>query len=200
MPTVSLLPDPLAEKCMDLLRKYFVSKLVNQNSEFAGTEQDTQYGNNVGTTGRQQMRFAGIKVNHGLNIDGLEWWYELADGSIQEVGRWIGRHNGDREDPIPLAKDEELLAIEAGVRGEKIQQLAFVTSKKLWPAVSGYYGRNRADTFKTITAPRVIGLFGWKGDPIYSIGLVFQMLANDARSRDFLLAMEPFLFPDHVYD
>lgn len=200
LPTIALLPDLLAKKCTDILRKYFVSQLVNQRSEYAGTEQDTPYGDNFGTTGSQRARFAGIKVNHGLNIDGLEWWYELGDGSIHEVGRWIGRHNGDREDPIPLAKDEELIAIEAGVRDERIQQLAFVTSKKRYPGESGYYGRNRADTFTTITAPRVIGLFGWKGDPIYSIGIVFRMLANNAKSRDFLLAMEPFLFPDHVYD
>ena len=38
------------------------------------------------------------------------------------------------------------------------------------------------------------GLFGWKGDLIYSIGFEFQMLANNAKSREFLLAMEPFLF------
>lgn len=208
LPIINILPDELAKTCLEILRKYFVSKLVSQRGEFIGTEQDTAYAFNLGVpvgSTRASPRFAGIKINHGLNVDGLEWWYEYSDGSTVETGAWIGGHSGENTDTIPLAKDEELIAIEAGVHDEKIQQIAFVTSKKRYPGLSGYYGRNRAQNFKTITAPRVTGLFGWHGTgwrtkPIYSVGFEFKMLANDTKSREFLLAMEPFLFPDHVYD
>ena len=98
-----------------------------------------------------------------------------------------------------------MVAVEVGTRGEKVQQLAFTTSSKRWPGQSGYYARHAAETFRTIKAPRVTGLFGWHGtgygsQPIYSIGLEFLVLADNTKSRDFLLAMEPFLFPDHIYD
>jgi hypothetical protein len=200
LPTIDVLPNDLSKKCQEILRKYFISKLVSQRSEYVGTEQDTPYANHLGTAAGGSRRFAGVKINHGRNVDGLQWWYESSDGSIHEVGRWIGAFRGEHDDIIPLAKGEELISIEVGILGERIQQLAFETSTKRYPGQSGYYGRDRAQSFKTITAPRVTGLFGWKGDLIYSIGFEFQMLANDTKSREFLLAMEPFLFSDQVYD
>ena len=43
VPTIDVLPGALATKCREILRKYFVSKLVSQRSEYVGTAQDTPY-------------------------------------------------------------------------------------------------------------------------------------------------------------
>ena len=43
------------------------------------------------------------------------------------------------------------------------------------------------------------GIFGRTGALVHALGLSYLALATDAKSREYLLAMEPYLFPDYDY-
>ncbi|MGH6853186.1 MAG: hypothetical protein ACREDJ_08350, partial [Methylocella sp.] len=53
--------------------------------------------------------------------------------------------------------------------------------------------------FKTIEAPRVRGIIGSSGAYVHRLGLAYAALASNANSREYLLAMEPSLFPEGDY-
>ena len=79
-----------------------------------------------------------------------------------------------------------------------VRQIRIRTNRGWYPSV-GYYGRAHVDEYKMIEAPRVRGLFGWKGDLVHSVGLNYLALSDSAKSRAYLLAMEPYLFPRRDY-
>ena len=83
-----------------------------------------------------------------------------------------------------------------------MQRVAFITSAGVrYPNSDGFYGRNKGskDVLKTIEAPRVRGIVGSNGAYIHRLGLSYAALDADAKSREYLLAMEPYLFPDGDY-
>jgi MAC/Perforin domain len=217
-------PITLKEKCNELLRDYFRSKLVRRRTAVGGNLDADRFGHeiDVGVV----KRITKIVVNHGVNFDGLRWWFELYDtasadaisraqrnadphstGSqfgrpvVIDTGRWIGAHGGEHEDTIELQADEEITAIELGTDASGgVVKIAFKTNKNRYPGDEGFYGRARVDKYTTIEAPRVRGFFGYKGARVHGIGLLYLGLGDDAKSREYLLAMEPYLFPDsHDY-
>ena len=65
--------------------------------------------------------------------------------------------------------------------------------------IPAFTGEAKTDQRKTIEAPRVRGIFGRTGALVHALGLSYLALATDAKSREYLLAMEPYLFPDYDY-
>jgi hypothetical protein len=207
VPIVDFLPAALKEKCIGILRNYFLSQLDCRRGDFVGAQHGEPFDSDISKV----RRIVEIVVNGEDDVNGLQWTYEQYDGkkiTKGESGRY-GRFRsnfqtgvGQKGTPIILKEDEELVAIEAGIDRQSagiIKQIAFVTNRKRWPGDTGYYGRSRVDYYKTITAPRVRGFFGSAENLIHSVGLKYVGLANDANSREFLLAMEPYLFPDYDY-
>ena len=201
-PIIAFLEPKLRTKCMDILRRYFLSQLDSRKSDAAGDPHGDEFAPDISTV----KRIAEIKVNHGENVDGLELSYELygEDGkttttvSTGRIGPWRGEHTAT----IKLRADEEITAIDAGIDSKRdngiLRQVAFVTNRRRFPD-TGFYGRFRADQFKTIEAPRVRGICGRTGSLIHSLGLSYLGPAADAKSREYLLAMEPYLFPEYDY-
>jgi hypothetical protein len=207
VPIIDFLPGALKEKCIAILKAYFLSQLDCRRGDFVGAQHGEPFDSDISRV----RRIVEIVVNGEGDVNGLQWTFEQYDGkkiTRGESGRYGKfRSNwqtgtGQKGTPIILKEDEELVAIEAGIDRQSagiIKQIAFVTNRKRWPGDKGYYGRNRVDYYKTITAPRVRGLFGSAENLIHSVGLNYLGLANDANSREFLLAMEPYLFPDYDY-
>jgi MAC/Perforin domain/Jacalin-like lectin domain len=207
VPIIEFLPEKkdndgvtLREKCMKILREYFLSKLDCRKSAVAGDPHGTAFA--VDISGIKRM--TKIVVNHGINVDGLELSYEHYESNIgyavgeHKFGGWRGEHT----DTITLKEDEEITAIEAGIDSKTdngiVRQVAFVTNRRRFPD-TGFYGRAKTDQRKTIEAPRVRGIFGRTGALVHALGLSYLGLADDATSREYLLAMEPYLFPESDY-
>lgn len=207
VPIIDFLPKKLKAKCIEILRAYFLTQLDCRKGDFVGASHGEPFESDISKV----RRIVEIVVNGEDDVNGLQWVYEVyGDGATTsaESGRYGKfRSNwqtgkGQKGTPIILKEDEEIIAIEAGIDLQSagiIKQIAFVTNRKRWPGDKGYYGRSRVDRYKTIKAPRVRGLFGSAENLIHSVGLNYLGLANDANSREYLLAMEPYLFPDYDY-
>jgi hypothetical protein len=201
VPIIEFLPDGVKGKCREILRQYFLDKVYCDKSDVAGDPHGDEFAVNISGI----RRIKEIKVNHGENVDGLELSYEHYESNIgyavgeHKVGRWRGEHT----DTITLRGDEEITAIEAGIDSKKdegvVRQVAFKTNIRRFPGQTGFYGRFKTDQHKTIEAPRVRGIFGHTGAFVHGLGLSYVALADDAKSREYLLAMEPYLFPDYEY-
>jgi hypothetical protein len=121
--------------------------------------------------------------------------------------KWVGSTDAGKLVNIKLKDGEELAAIETWTDATRdnglLQQVAFVTNtKRSFPDDTGFYGQNKGrkkDVFKTSEAPRVRGIDGSNGAYVHRIGFAYAALDGNAKSREFLLAMEPFLFPDGNY-
>jgi Jacalin-like lectin domain len=177
---------------------------VVQQTIKAGALHAKPFGGDVGDV----KRIVQIKVNHGINVDGLQVTYELMNGKLKEMP-WVGGRRGERDDTVgPLDFDEEISSIETATGShdgspELLRRLAFNTTKgRRFPASGNeYYGRGHTGktlACTTIEAPRVCGLVGHSGDLVDSIGLRYRDLAEGQHgpmSRNFLLEMEPYLFP-----
>lgn len=209
VPIIDFLPETLKEKCTAILKAYFLSQLDCRRGDVVGAAHGEPFDSDISKV----RRIVEIVVNGEGDVNGLQWIYELyGEGSEKTTTGESGRYGkfrsnwqtgkGQKGTPVILKADEEIIAIEAGIdrqSGGIIKQIAFVTNRKRWPSDKGYYGRSRVDYYKTITAPRVRGLFGSAENLVHSVGLNYLGLANDANSRDYLLAMEPYLFPDYDY-
>jgi Jacalin-like lectin domain len=174
-----------------------MSQLQLSTTAVVGGTGSTKFGYDVGDV----KRIVKIEVNHGINIDGLRVTYELMDGKRKEMP-WLGYRKGENNDTVELAFDEEISSIEVGF-SDLIRRLAFntTTGRRFPESKNLYYGRghdNRLE-YTRIEAPRVCGLVGYSGALIDSIGLRYRELAEQGvASRDFLLEMEPNLFPSNI--
>ncbi len=208
VPIIAFLSKKLERECTRILRAYFLGQLDCRNTDVIGRNDGEPFGVDISRV----KRIVDITVNYGDNFDGLQWSYELyGEGgktTIAATGRGIGGHKGDKETGRPgipaikLRPDEELTAIEAGIDqkdGGVLKRIAFVTNRRRWPDETGYYGQGRVDDYKTIQAPRVRGMFGKKAAWVHAIGLSYLGLSDDETWREYLLAMEPYLFPDYDY-
>ena len=109
VPTINLLPGPLPQDCMRILREYFIEQLDWRRTHVVGAAHGEEFGHDLPERRRHKSlaaisevkRLTEIVVNHGINVDGLEWSYELhgADGKKLETGDWIGAHRGESYDP-----------------------------------------------------------------------------------------------------
>jgi MAC/Perforin domain len=216
LPIIDFLKSPtLRDQCMDLLRDYFVSQLSIRHSDTAGHEHGKDLAQDSGAPAPNTVkRISEIDLRHGGCLDALRLTYEVyTDGGKNTktvTTKWVGSTDAGKPVNIKLKDGEELAAIETwtdptrdGWPGGLLQQVAFVTNtKRRFPNDTGFYGENKGrkkDVFKTIEAPRVRGIDGSNGAYVHRIGLAYAALDGNAKSREFLLAMEPFLFPEGVY-
>jgi MAC/Perforin domain len=215
VPILDFLPkekQKLRDTCMDLLRDYFVAKLSISHSDTAGHYHGKDLFKDSGSPPSHTVkRISAIDLRHGGALDALRLHFEVYTGVGKETktvtSKWIGSTDAGKEVNIVLKKGEELTAIETWTdptrEGGLLQQVAFVmNTKRRYPGDTGFYGENRGrkkDEFKTIHVPRVRGIDGANGAYVHRIGLAYAALDGNAKSREFLLAMEPFLFPDADY-
>jgi hypothetical protein len=203
VPIVKFLPPTLKDRCVEILRRYFLSQLDCRRSDVLGNllGGDKDFAQDIGGV----KRITEIQVNHGENFDGLalsqEFYVEGGKTTTVQTGR-IGRWRGEHTDTIKLKEDEEITSIEGGIDSDRddgrLRQVAFVTNRRRFPD-TGFYGRFRATHFKTVQVPRVRGMFGRTGAFVHGLGLSYVGLATGAKSREYLLAMEPYLFPEYDY-
>jgi MAC/Perforin domain len=211
----------LKERCKELLKDYFRGQLVRRKTAVVGRQDYDRFGQDIDAG--LVKRITKIQINHGNNIDGLRWWFELYDTAshdaihrtrrladphnestqlgtpvVIDTGEWIGGHRGEHRDTIQLRSDEEIAWIEVGTDASGgVVRIALKTNKNRYPNDEGFYGRAKVDKYTTIEAPRVKGFFGYKSGSVHGIGLSYLGLSEDAKSREYLLAMEPYLFPDY---
>jgi hypothetical protein len=208
VPITDLLPEDLKARCLDLLRGYFVAHLLPERGPSAGPHGDDIYGPDEATL-RRVKRIKEILVNHGENFDGLEWTYELypeagkpTEGIVGDHagGRGLGRWRGEHTDRIALAEDEIVTCIEAGCDRDNgtVRKIAIQTNKRRYPR-ERYFGRAEVAEFHNLAAPRIVGFHGFKATLVHCIGPCSLSLSGDTISPDFLLALEPELFPDRRY-
>jgi hypothetical protein len=199
VPTIDYLTDATRAECIKALRSYFASHLQLHTTEIVGPTHAKAFGYDAGDV----KRIVKIDINHGINIDGLRITYEMANGQHKQMP-WVGDRRGENNDALgPLAFDEEITSVEIGADSSLLRRLAFKTSKgRRFPeSPTAYYGRGQdaaALNYTTLAAPRVCGIVGHVGRVIDSLGLRYRELAdgdNGPNSRQFLLAMEPQLFP-----
>jgi hypothetical protein len=111
---------------------------------------------------------------------------------------------------IKFSPGEEIRALEVWVDpyldDGVVRSLGIRTSTgRRYPNDKGFYGANPKPqqtnpkpgkyTSEIIEAPRVRVLQGCFGGFVHSIGLTYLDLNDDTKSREFLLAIEPFLVP-----
>jgi hypothetical protein len=215
VPITDLLPDDMKARCLDLLRAYFVANLLPGRSPSVGPHGDDKFGPDE-TTLRRVKRIKEILVNHGENLDGLEWTYELypeagkpTEGRVGDhaAGHGLGRWRGEHTDRITLAADEIVTCIEVGCDRKEpgcdynngtVRKIAIQTNKRRYPQ-ERYFGRANAAEFHNLAAPRIVGFHGFKSALVHCIGPCNLMLSTETSSPDFLLALEPELFPDRRY-
>jgi Jacalin-like lectin domain len=128
----------------------------------------------------------------------------------------VGNGRGDRYDSrVPefekdgFSPDETITTIKAMVdettaKRPILRRLQFITNRgRIFPNVGEYYGKNVGDKLVEITANRVRGIHGSfggeTGQYVHSLGFVYLKLDNTVPGRDYLLAMEPYLFPNQNY-
>ena len=139
--------------------------------------------------------------------------YEVyAPGGFSVVQDKVGKDRGNSYDVTvpPFNKEfnpgEAIVTINARVDSKadkgtgSLKQIQFITNDgNKYPGDKDFYGKNKWDTEVEITAPRVRGIYGYTGAYVHCIGLMYLQLAKSVSSRDYLLAMEPYLFPTQQY-
>lgn len=218
VPIIEFLPADLRKACVDILKAFFKQNLDVRNTALAGNISSYPFDPRELMQGSGPNRFSGdlaksaigiaqIVINAEGNVDGLRIGYSIAMGGNTAPASYAatyGNHRGEQFDqpPITLKPGEKISSIEAWVDpdadGGTLRRIAFNTNRGArYPDDKGFYGffHKEHDQFKIITAPRVRALRGYSDKLIRSIGLTYLDLAANAPSRQFLLAMEPFLFP-----
>ena len=123
-----------------------------------------------------------------------------------------GRKNAERT--IDLAPGEDIRKLEVWIDPDEdkgvLRSLAITTSKGIrYPDRKGFFGSNPKPgqtnpnpgkyIHGIIEAPRVRALYGYCGSFIHAIGMTYLDLDANTKSRGFLLALEPFLYPTGDY-
>ena len=202
VPTLAYLADEdLRSRCIRVLRDYCTRNLQYRQTIKVGAMHAAPFGEDVGDV----KRIVKIEVNHGMNVDGLQVTYELTNGQRKEMP-WVGGLHGENWHVVgPLEFDEEIASIETWAN-DLLRRVAFKTTKgRRFPASPNeFYGRGEGGNlvYAEIEAPRACGLVGNSGRVIDSIGLRYRDLAEGRtlpeRWRNFLILLEPYLFPKDV--
>ena len=140
-PTLNYLTDDLRAKCIQILKKYLLSRRIFVTTGLAGATHATKFGADADDVKRIVM----IKVHHGRNIDGLTVTNELKTGGLKENKR-VAYGNHEKIDTIgPLAANEEICAMEGGVGPNGIlRELCFYTTlgRRFPSGQNTYFGRS----------------------------------------------------------
>ena len=202
VPIIDYLEPALRETCAQILRQHFLRNLDRRQSDIAGRRHGQAFELDVS----QVKRFTRIVVNHEGHLDGLRLSFETHGGRHETVtfkGTAADFEKQHKKNTVIELKDgEEITAIETWVDpkydGGVLNALAIVTNRRRFPDHE-FYGTHRGSQFKVIRVPRVRGFFGFTGRWMHCIGLSYLSLAANTKSREYMLAMEPYLFPDGNY-
>jgi hypothetical protein len=158
-----------------------------------------------------------IVVNAEGNVDNLELSYRVygvGDGIVLVTGASYGNGRKNAERTIDLAPGEDIRKLEVWIDPDVdkgvLRSLAITTSKGIrYPDRKGFFGSNPKPgqtnpqpgkyIHGIIEAPRVRALYGNYGSFVHAIGLTYLDLDANTKSRGFLLALEPFLYPTGDY-
>jgi MAC/Perforin domain len=224
VPIIEFLDKEYADKCKAMLRKHFVAHLATQRGKTAGSRGDQTFQRDI----KFVNRLKSLVVNHDGNIDGMKLNYEVYEGTnqggatmVSEAGKAplqdkVGKDRGKRYDtdvpdyaPEGFNPGEMIITIRAKVDTKLgrdhgiLRQVQFITNEgRVYPGVDAFFGKNDGDTIVEFTANRVRGLHGsvgGTGEFVHSIGFLYLKLADNVIGRDYLLAMEPYLFPNQNY-
>lgn len=168
-----------------------------------------------------------IRVKSEGNVDSMKLSYRVYTSGTRTgpagekvwlttdvEGPYYGNTRASPEETIKLSPGEEIRKLEVWIdpdvdRGV-MRSLAITTSKGIrYPDAKGFFGANPKPgqsnpmpgkyIHRIIEAPRVRVLRGVTGAFVHSLGLTYLDIDANAKSRGFLLAMEPFLFPTGDY-
>jgi len=213
VPIIEFLPKGLKDKCKTMLRKHFVAHLSVEKSDTAGHAEGLVFQRDV----KRVTRLQRLVVNREGNIDGMKLFYQVYEPGQSDkiVEDKVGKDRGKSYDvKVPELKDEfgpgeTIMTLKATVDTVTdsgvglLRQIKFITNEgNRYPGGENFYGKNKGDKEVEFTLPRVRGFFGYSGGSsgyIHSIGLLYLKLADNVTSRDYLLAMEPYLFPTQNY-
>ena len=166
-----------------------------------------------------------IVVNSEGNVDGMKLSYRVYDAAyggasssystVLVTGPMYGNDRGKSlEKTIDLSPGEEIRKLEVWtdptLDNGVLRSLAITTSKGIrYPDAKGFFGANpkpgqsnpKPGVYEhgIIEAPRARALRGYFGRFVHAIGLTYLDLDENTKSRGFLLALEPFLFPTGDY-
>lgn len=152
-------------------------------------------------------------------VYGSEWggaaWGAVGDEyTVLVTGASYGNGRKNAERTIDLAPGEDIRKLEVWIDPDVdqgvLRSLAITTSKGIrYPDRKGFFGSNPKPgqtnpnpgkyIHGIIEAPRVRALYGYCGSFIHAIGLTYLDLDANTKSRSFLLALEPFLYPTGDY-
>jgi hypothetical protein len=165
---------------------------------------------------KSARRVSKIVVNSEGNVDALTLSYEIYYGAgngwswpTTTVSGTYGRPRANFErKAIEFRPGEEISALELWVDPTAddgvIRSLAIQTNMARYPDAEGFYGSNPKPgqknpkpgvyLFEKIEAPRVRVLRGYSGAYVHCLWLSYLKFASP-RFHEYLLTMEPFLFP-----
>jgi hypothetical protein len=117
-------------------------------------------------------RVVGVKIRHGLYIDGIGLLYKTADGKQESLG-WHGGDGGDEE--TFLLEDGEFITGITGKTGEYVESLTIVTNKRKSKTYGGDGGEGGEKAFDLQkSGHEVTGFFGHSGAFLDQIGIFVQ--------------------------
>ena len=120
-------------------------------------------------------RVIGVKIRHGLYIDGIELLYKTAVGKKEGMG-WHGGDSGNEE--TFLLEDGEFITAISGKTGEYVESLSIVTNKRKSKNYGGDGGDKPFNFHKS--GAEVIGFYGRSGAFLDQIG-IFTRKSPDIR-------------------
>lgn len=144
----------------------------------------------------KDARVIGVKVRHGLLVDGVELLYKTPDNKDGSLG-WHGGFSGNA-DMFLLGEDEYLIGI-TGRTGDNVDSICFITNKRR-SRIFGQDGGDKAYEFRWL-GEEIVGFHGRAGQYIGQIGvflrkardghvLIAQHAVELARNGDFEQAIE----------
>ena len=198
----------LKSGCEEALRQYFLDRLIVKDTSAKGNVSTTKWFDEIPTSNLNERRRAYNRRIHEVYfqyegcMDRLRTvWRDPAGGIIKQMKpTW---HGGDHELPeniftnkLRLDVDDEIVSAEIW-SDNSVDAVRFKTKKNRSLPSSGKYGSSNSDRrpVETISAPRVRGFWGTESKYVDSFGFRYLSLGAHAESRDYLLILEPTLFP-----
>jgi hypothetical protein len=204
-PILDIMDDDQKGDAIRVLRWYFLHNLkADAEGEVAGHASGTKFGRGISDV----KRISKVEVNHEGNVDALKVTYEVFTGDkndvrTKEVTETYGNpRSAGKTDSFTLDPGDDIIRIVTDLEKKNDGQLKRVrfetASGGKFPRAGGFYGTYKGDYSVTVEGLRVRGLYGYRTDYIHSLGFKYLRLA-DVPHREFLLAMEPYLFPKRDY-
>jgi hypothetical protein len=120
-------------------------------------------------------RVIGVKIRHGLYVDGIELLYKTVDGKKEGLG-WHGGDGGEEE--TFLLEDGEYITEITGKSGEFVESLSIITNKRKSKKYGGDGGDKTFELQKS--GQEVTGFCGRSGAYLDQIG-IFVHKSPDTR-------------------